>query len=53
MMEADEVNSVVQSNFMRSYKANAKYESDKQMLPNSTKAMIERLADRLSIGGAE
>jgi hypothetical protein len=41
MMESDVVNSVIQSNFMRSYKAKVSAEKEYTALPHSTKLMIE------------
>ena len=44
LMDSETVNSVVQSNFMRSYKVVAAQEKEKAMLPESTKQMIAGLA---------
>jgi hypothetical protein len=41
LMESDVVNSVIQSNFMRSYKAKVSAEKEYTALPQSTKIMIE------------
>lgn len=49
IMEAETVNSVVQSNFMRSYKAVAAREKEHAMLPESTKQMIAGLAERMAL----
>lgn len=49
IMEAETVNSVVQSNFMRSYKVVAAQEKEKAMLPESTKQMIAGLTERMEI----
>lgn len=49
VMEAETVNSVVQSNFMRSYKAVVAQEKERAMLPESTKQMIAGLAERMAI----
>jgi hypothetical protein len=49
VMEAETVNSVVQSNFMRSYKAVVAQEKERAMLPESTKQMIAGLAERMAL----
>lgn len=49
VMEAETVNSVVQSNFMRSYKAVSAREKEMSMLPESTKQMIAGLTERMEI----
>lgn len=49
VMEAETVNSVVQSNFMRSYKATVMQEKERSMLPESTKQMIAGLAERMEL----
>lgn len=49
VMEAETVNSVVQSNFMRSYKVAVAQEKERAMLPESTKQMIIGLAERVAI----
>jgi hypothetical protein len=49
VMEAETVNSVIQSNFMRSYRAVVAQEKERSMLPESTKQMISRLAERMAI----
>ena len=49
IMEAETVNSVVQSNFMRSYKAVVAQEKERTMLPESTKQMIAGLAERMAL----
>lgn len=53
IMEADKFDTVVQSNFMRSYKALAAQEKERAMLPESTKQMIAGLAGKgmLTDGG--
>lgn len=43
-MEADIVDSVIQSNFMRSYKAKMKQEKEYAMLPESTRQLIQSIA---------
>lgn len=49
MMEAETVNSVIQSNFMRSYKAKVVQEKEYAMLPESTKQLIAGLAQKYSL----
>lgn len=49
MMDSETVNSVVQSNFMRSYKAKVAHEREYAMLPDSTKQLIAGLAQKLSL----
>jgi hypothetical protein len=46
IMEAEKFDTVVQSNFMRSYKALAAQEKERAMLPESTKQMIAGLAGK-------
>lgn len=53
IMEAETVNSVVQSNFMRSYKAVAAREKEHAMLPESTKQMIAGLTERTMLNGGD
>lgn len=45
-MESEVVNSVVASNFMRSYKANVQHAQQIERLPESTKTMIEGLKNK-------
>ena len=45
MMESDITNSVVQSNFMRSYKARVAQEKEYAALPNSAKEMMLKVGD--------
>jgi hypothetical protein len=49
VMEAETVDSVIQSNFMRSYKVKAAQEKERNMLPESTKLMISKLSERMAI----
>lgn len=49
MMDSETVNSVIQSNFIRSYKAKAAQEKEFKMLPESTKQLIAGLAQKLSL----
>ena len=48
-MEADTVQSVVASNFQRSYQARAKQEADFQALPEDVKRLAVGMSDRLAI----
>ena len=48
-MDKGEVETVVKSNFMRSYTAKIKTNEQMQMLPNSTKLMIEGLANKMTL----
>ena len=50
-MEGDSVQSVVASNFMRSYKAKVASNKEYQALPNDVKQLISGMADKLSIEG--
>lgn len=49
VMDSETVNSVIQSNFMRSYKARVQQEKETVMLPESTRAMIQGLSAKMSI----
>jgi hypothetical protein len=49
VMEAETVDSVIQSNFMRSFKARQQQEKELAMLPESTKQLIAGLSEKLSI----
>jgi len=49
MMDIETVNSVIQSNFMRSYKVVQQREQSRAMLPESTKQMIEALAEKMAL----
>lgn len=53
IMEAETVNSVIQSNFMRSYKVKAAQEKERAMLPESTRQLIHGISQKLSIGGGK
>jgi hypothetical protein len=48
-MNTETVESVIQSNFMRSYKAKVLQEKEIAMLPESTRQLISGLADRLTL----
>lgn len=48
-MDEDELNTVVASNLMRSYKVIAKNEEAQQTLPSSVRAMLEQASERLMI----
>lgn len=49
LMDSDTVNSVVASNFQRSYKARAKNERDYLALPSSVKSFMGALADGMDM----
>lgn len=49
LMDVETVNSVIQSNFMRSYKAKVSQEKEYAMLPSSTKQLIAELAQKYSL----
>lgn len=49
-MNADEVNTVISSNFMRSYKVRKEHVKQQQMLPESMKVMISEVTAKLRIG---
>jgi hypothetical protein len=49
VMESDVVNSVIQSNFMRSYTARVKSDKEYGSLPESTKQMIIGLSEKLAL----
>lgn len=51
MMDAGTVQSVIASNFQRSYQARAKQEEEFQALPSDIKTMIGGLAERLALEG--
>ena len=48
-MDSSQVNTVIQSNFMRSYKVEDKRIQEVNALPENTKKMIKELADQKSI----
>ena len=48
-MEAEIVDSVIQSNFMRSYKARVAHEKEYAMLPASTRALIQSIAAKMDM----
>lgn len=50
-MEVDAVQSVVASNFMRSYKVKSANEQEYQKLPNDIKALIGNLSEKLKLEG--
>lgn len=57
-MDADAVQSVVASNFQRSYRTRRKQEKENLALPSSVRAMISAVADRMALpagmeGGSE
>ena len=48
-LDKDEVNTVIQSNFMRSYKVEKKRSQEMQMLPPSTRGVIQMLSDGMDV----
>lgn len=52
MMDSDQIQSVVASNFMRSYRTRKEKFKEFQLLPNNMKTMISNLANQLQIGAA-
>jgi hypothetical protein len=53
VMEAETVDSVIQSNFMRSFKVKQAQETERAMLPESTRQLITGLSEKLSITNGE
>jgi len=53
LMEPATINSVIQSNFMRSYTSKVKHVNEIAMMPTSTKIMMEGIADKLKITEAK
>lgn len=53
LMDTETVNSVIQSNFMRSYRIMAAREREYSMLPSSTKQLIAGLAQKYSLPEGE
>lgn len=51
MMDSETVNSVIQSNFMRSYKAKVAQQKEYDRLPASTKQLMSGLADKFKMIG--
>jgi len=49
LMDGEVVNSVIQSNFMRSYKAKVAQEKEYEKLPQSTKQLIAMLANNMDM----
>lgn len=47
-LDKDEVNTVIQSNFMRSYKVEKQRSREMQMLPPSTRDVIQKLSDGMN-----
>lgn len=52
-MDGETVRSVIQSNFMRSYTARVKVDTQIQQLPESTKKVIAELSGKFSIEGGK
>ena len=53
MMDTSQLQTVVQSNFMRSYKARAQYDRDYAMLPPGVKDTVAVLADKMALPQSE
>jgi len=57
LMDSEVINSVIQSNFMRSYKAKVLQEKEYAMLPESTKQLIQGISTKMDMkvitGGKE
>jgi hypothetical protein len=53
LMETDNFDTVVGSNFMRSYKVKAKNEKEYQTLPGDIKDLLSGVSDKLMIGDKE
>jgi len=53
LMETDSFDTVVGSNFMRSYKVKAKSEKEYQALPNDIKNLVKGVSDKLSLENKE
>lgn len=51
MMDEDIVQSVVASNFQRSFRARQSSEREYQMLPPDVKSLVDGIAEKLAIGG--
>jgi len=49
LMDVETVNSVIQSNFMRSYKAKVAQEKEYAMLPESTKQLIQSITVKMDM----
>lgn len=49
MMDADTVNSVIQSNFMRSYRAKIKHETEQKALPSTVKEYMLQLSGCMNL----
>lgn len=48
-LDKEEVNTVIQSNFMRSFKVEKKRSQEMQMLPPSTRGVIQMLSDGMDV----
>ncbi len=53
LMDAERVDSVIQSNFMRSYKAKVAIEKEYAMLPESTRQLIQSIAVKMDMKAIE
>ena len=52
-LDESEVETVVQSNFMRSYKARAQHERERELLPSSLQTAVRELIDKVEIKALE
>ena len=52
LMDNEAVQSVVQSNFMRSYKAKAKHEEEMKLIPESAKKLIDEVQQKARLIGS-
>ena len=53
MMDADTVQSVVASNFQRSYRARAAVNREYAALPADVKALVDNMAGKLGLEGSD
>lgn len=49
-LDMDEVNTVIQSNFMRSYKVEVKRSQEYKQLPNEVKDVIQKISEQTKMG---
>ena len=53
MMDSDTVNSVIASNFRRTYKTVQEREKEKALMPPEVRAFVAGVADKMKLGGGE
>lgn len=53
MMESDTVNSVIASNFRRTYRTVQEREKEKALMPPEVRAFVAGVADKMKLGGGE